>query len=591
MTIHCMLHFLTTSILAVLIWQRWFQDRSKGDEEDCRGISDPTPSCPPSNRTASMAEHVRDTSVWCSGDHNSNRVCHFRNLYYFPDLDEFAFLHGDASFYFGLPANRFDPALLDMSTIMNHNTQYFNYIDLEASKARNVVDGAIIVGKRSLIFRRFHPDNLMHVIHDDLLPMYYTLLALDSQFSAMGRNENEAFEMQLIFMEGWKSGPHRELYELFSVFPPIYKDDLLAEKKPICFTDAVVGLSKHTTWYQYGFEKPQGPIQDSNVSATDIHRFCSFVRTRLNISENNESNGNLTVLITRKYNRLILNEFNLSFVLAQTLHTKVLTMAIETHSMTELIAAVSRAKVLIGMHGSLLSLAMFLRPGSLLVELFPFAVNPVHYTPYKTLADVPGMGITYVAWRNVDHRNTVVHPDNPWHQGGIKHLSLTEQAQILASREVPLHLCCRNPEWLFRIYQDTVVDTDAVIQLIRNGLAVISLSNGDPPPAEKSRNKNVFPSRVQNISCKSNSGDGITSLLLSWGAPTNLNFIDFQTIKYELWLQEAGSDDYLAYMLTKTSHEFRDEGLKRDSVYNVWIRSIVNDVIGPFNSQHAFCTT
>ena len=194
---------------------------------------------------------------------------------------------------FGLPANRFDPALLDMSTIMNHNTQYFNYIDLEASKARNAVDGAIIVGKRSLIFRRFHPDNLMHVIHDDLLPMYYTLLALDSQFSAMGGNDNEAFEMQLIFMEGWKSGPHRELYELFSVFPPIYKDDLLAEKKPICFTDAVVGLSKHTTWYQYGFEKPQGPIQDSNVSATDIHRFCSFVRTRLNISENNESKRKL----------------------------------------------------------------------------------------------------------------------------------------------------------------------------------------------------------------------------------------------------------------------------------------------------------
>ena len=95
------------------------------------------------------------------------------------------------------------------------------------------------------------------------------------------------------------------------------------------------------------------------------------------------------------------------------------------------------------------------------------------------------MGITYVAWRNVDHRNTVTHPDNPWHQGGIKHLSSTEQAQILASREVPLHLCCRNPEWLFRIYQDTVVDTDAVIQLIRNGLAVISSSNGDPPPAGK----------------------------------------------------------------------------------------------------------
>ena len=67
-------------------------------------------------------------------------------------------------------------------------------------------------------------------------------------------------------------------------------------------------------------------------------------------------------------------------------------MAIETHSMTELIAAVSRAKVLIGMHGSLLSLAMFLRPGSLLVELFPFARQPRALHPIQDPRGCPRNG-------------------------------------------------------------------------------------------------------------------------------------------------------------------------------------------------------
>jgi len=73
-------------------------------------------------------------------------------------------------------SDRFDPALLDMSTVANHSGQYFNYADVLAMTAEQLLGASTrLVGGTSLIFRRFHPDNLMHVLHDDLLPLYDTL--------------------------------------------------------------------------------------------------------------------------------------------------------------------------------------------------------------------------------------------------------------------------------------------------------------------------------------------------------------------------------------------------------------------------------
>lgn len=45
----------------------------------------------------------------------------------------------------------------------------------------------------------------------------------------------------------------------------------------------------------------------------------------------------------------------------------------------------------IGLHGSILAMAMFLPMGALLVELYPYAVPADNYTPYKTMANLDGM--------------------------------------------------------------------------------------------------------------------------------------------------------------------------------------------------------
>ncbi|KAI0238793.1 Protein O-linked-mannose beta-1,4-N-acetylglucosaminyltransferase 2 [Lamellibrachia satsuma] len=320
-------------------------------------------------------------------------------------LSTFAFFHHtNDSVISGVPIDRFDPALLDLSTVANHSGQYFNYADVPAMAAEGLLSAETrMVSGTSLIFNRFHPDNLMHVLHDDLLPLYATLKLITRR----GRADMTPFDVQLVVMDGRNPGQFQHLYNMFSTREALYKTQLQGHRAAICFADVYVGLSKET---------------------------------------------------------------QLSVKLAATLGVRVWTLSLEEMPLEEIIKRIRSAAVVVGMHGSLLTLAMFMLPGSILIELFPYAVNPLHYTPYSTLASLPGMAVTYRAWRNMDPNRSVTHPSAAPEVGGIDHLERNEQDRIMCSPEVPLHLCCKDPEWLFRIYQDTIVDVPAVIALTRDAV-------------------------------------------------------------------------------------------------------------------------
>jgi len=606
LTWHICIHLVLAASLAYLwhhywtLWHLWKKSSLLHQQSRVDTIPNYAPSSHHKVLNVGELESTESTivsSVWCFGSHHTNRMCYFHNLCYMPDVDEFVFLHGNRSAYVGTPENRYEPTLLDMSSVTDHNTQYFNFMDADAAKIQSHIDHVLIVERTSLLFRRFHPDNLMHVLHDDLLPMFHTISTLPFA-QRTGLNSLLPFDLLLVFMEGWEPGPFEDLYNIFSSAKPLYKTDMLSAGYPTCFRKVYVGISKYTTWYQYGFVEPQGPVHDSKVTADEIRHFCHFLRTELNITEVPSNSERIIVLLSRRYNRLILNEINLTFALAQNFHQKVVTVAMETHSLKDMIYLISKTSILVGMHGSLLALAMFLPRGSTVVELFPYAINPAHYTPYKTLVGLRGMDVNYVAWRNVDMTKTVPHPERSWDEGGIVHLPNEQQQKIMSSHEVPLHLCCRNAEWLYRIYQDTVVDIDAVILLLRNG---------DMPNVSKSHSENVdqyivddsmdssikqlSPSHVRNISC---SGDGflqgLPSLQLSWQPPANLRFINFVEAKYEVWIQEEGEDDYTAWMLTQYQYTFT-AGIQPDTSYSVWIRCIADGTVGPFNINHVTCAT
>ncbi|XDV39776.1 hypothetical protein PO909_008965 [Leuciscus waleckii] len=393
----------------------------------------------------------------------------------------------------------------------------------------------VFVPDVTLILNRFNPDNLMHIFHDDLLPIYYTM----QQYSDL---DDEA---RLVFMEGWGEGAHFDLYRLLSSKQPLLKMQLKTFGKLMCFTKSYVGLSKMTTWYQYGFVQPQGPKANILISGNEIRQFASFLMERLNITR---------------------EEFQMRTV----------TVSLEEQSFDSIIQIISGASMLVSMHGAQMITSMFLPRGAAVVELYPYAVNPEQYTPYKTLASLPGMDLQYVAWRNTLEKNTVTYPDRPWDQGGIVHLDKEEQERILASKDVPRHLCCRNPEWLFRIYQDTIVDIASFLDVLRESLKKPNLKKAKVAST-------VHPGRVREPKCQTSvQATNEAKLSVSWQIPWNLKYLKVKEVKYEVWIQEQGENTYMPYILPHQNYTF-SENIKPFTTYLVWVRCIFNkNLLGPF---------
>ena len=94
----------------------------------------------------------------------------------------------------------------------------------------------------------------------------------------------------------------------------------------------------------------------------------------------------------------MLNEELLSEALHKKFKLPVQFVRNEDLSFAEQIKVLRRAVIAVGMHGSLLIMGLFLPPGSILIELFPFAVPSENYTPYKTMCELKGMFLTYGTW-------------------------------------------------------------------------------------------------------------------------------------------------------------------------------------------------
>lgn len=518
------------------------------------------------------------SSIWCYGHQRSERICKFRNLCYSPSLGEYLFFHGPSSIMEGVPDNRCSPSLLDLSSVEDHNLQYFNYLDAPINALKHFPN-VTVIDHPSLIFHRFNPDNLMHVIHDDLLPLFYTL----RQYFPGDGGKVFNMEVQSVFMEGRDEGSYFDLYEIFSEKEPILKMQLMANNTLWCFNEALVGISKATTWYDYGFKVPQHQKENHTVNGQIIHQFTLYVTSKLGITAATGSEKrDYVILFSREFNRLILNELELSFAIATTFNLKVIRLSLETNTLNEIITSIQSSAGIIGMHGSILSLAVFLRPGGFLVELFPYAVNPTNYIPYKTLANIPGMDISYSAWQNRIKNNTVVHPHRTKDEGGIAHLSLKEQSDIFAADEVPKHLCCDDPYWLFRIYQDTIVDIESFTEVMQNAI------NGRKISQRDFTNIKAYPGKIRSVSCNGIQTSDGPAIFISWISPWNVQF--FNEVEYEVWIQSQTDKKYMAYALNNVTQHTFTEHITYTTSYRIWVRGIINGNIGPF-SDVCTCTT
>jgi protein O-mannose beta-1,4-N-acetylglucosaminyltransferase len=187
------------------------------------------------------------------------------------------------------------------------------------------------------------------------------------------------------------------------------------------------------------------------------------------------------------------------------------------------------------MHGSLLTLSMFCRRGTVLLEMFPYAVPSEDYLPYKTMAELPGMDIVYRAWENKDENASKSYPNRKPMLGGINHLPVSERTAIMQSNTVPKHLCCEDPNWLYRIYQDTRVNLDEVVMLISEALSesrtriLTRIADG----SSNYYSTQLLPPLVDGIGCLQGVGRNPGSLWIEWEAPWTGAVVDKYSIQIE----------------------------------------------------------
>lgn len=556
---------------------------------------------------------MKGTSAVCVGHTVSERACNFKNLCFNTYSQDFVILHSNQSSFVNLPAHDENPVLLELSTVAGHNGHHFSYVDIPAKELKQF--NVYLVPNITVIFARFKPDNIMHVFHDDIIPLLHTLHGLKLK-PATGSGK---FPVALFLADKSGGNDFLELYEVLVNKDVFTMESLQADKSErlVCFEEAQVGLSKATVWYQYGFFKPQGHLNTSQVLADHIRNVSSHFLHYFSNECVFCGMGKYMVLIVRKETRLIVNEMELVTAITQEFRVKVMTVSLETHSVADMMPIIHHSMGIVGMHGSLLSMAIFLQPGSFLVELFPLNINPSRYVPYKTLCEIPGMNIIYRAWVNKEPHNSISHPERPPELGGIHHLPVKSQQVILAQTEVPDHLCCEDPSWLYHIFQDTVLNIPQVLDVIRSAVQeakkymlekqassrvlqnnaaeshekVYSMDHRSLYPDADDRkqalsNSQLVPGPTHHPSCKLELyGDMNAALTVRWQPPWNLGLILGKQIEYNILVQDSNSEEHFSVSVGNMNEYRISEGIKARTTYRVWVRCILDGVEGPYSSM------
>lgn len=406
-----------------------------------------------------------------------------------------------------IPSTR-DPYFTNLSGMRENYAFVWNPIQFtKHNRSDKELAIAILEEQPALIMKRYFASNTMHLLHDEILPGLATILHHDNlrgkivdrlivTLDDIGPSDTDI--MMTWLGQFWDIDRLQANIRFKNGFKPTEKLDY------VCFKEAYVGMdSLSTSWYHYGFEMSQGPIEgiDRDLVGRNVRSAIEWIKDQIykifDVSEakvieadvikalnllksNSKSEGSndktptkgpVILIASRTKTRLILNEPELMQKLKEAFPSasEISFIRQEETEIEELIVKLSTATILIGMHGALLALAAFLPPGAILIEMFPFGIPVNNYQPYKTLAELPEMKIKYGAWVNTREEEpfNVGHEERPIYSGGLKGFPDSYKNGVKFTKTVPPHRCCYSPFWLFRIFQDTVVNPEEVIQLIK----------------------------------------------------------------------------------------------------------------------------
>ena len=424
------------------------------------------------NRDMKIPEGER---LWCVGPNGSNsqntdRFCNFKNLCFSNAYKVFFLNRGDNFTYKGDNWTSHNQAVrhtnhISLTTVRGANI-VFDYVDYPA-KDVEIPEHEYRYYQRGKYFMtsRISGYNIAHDIHDVLMPLFFSMNL--SQQSELSHSLILNFRNEMI-------GDSEELYNIFSAKQPILQLDFehfMPSQSVVCFEDVTTGLvSNISLWYQWGMaEKHEGPLPNPKVTPEHFREFKDYVIQKLGIRDVTECPSMMPygVLFSRKRHRKILNQKALIGSIENEFQLTMQVVSLEEDSVKEIIRQLSCARLLVSMHGALMILSMFLPRGAMVVEMYPYAINPDFYQVYKRMLELQDLDIEYIAWRNMNVSESVI-PSGYYFL--INELDVEERSAILSRTEAPRKICCTDPEWEFRIYQDTRVNVTEVIDLLKDKL-------------------------------------------------------------------------------------------------------------------------
>ncbi|CAG0923889.1 unnamed protein product [Notodromas monacha] len=446
-----------------------------------------TPSVIISTTNASIIQHDLSTRVYCRGDSFVTRRCTIFNLCVSPQRDTFIFLTSPQSQIVGVPREEVarSDRLLDASSIADHNMMHLVYTTLPLEMASQLK--MRFINESVFIMNPFLPSNMAHTLLDDLIPLFFTYdeLCFGDIYACI-----EKYRLVLLRAHAnYAQHPHSPLYAAFSR-RSIWNlaHDEFDDGDYVCFSRAEVGLRKDVKYYDFAsaaaeYEQPM----DSSLEPEDTERFVKFIEKRLcELAPGSEvctqatcavdPNAAKVLVLNRQKTRRILNLDELVNLLEDMYaddgnagRKTVELVSLETHSLIDLICKTKTAKMIIGVHGALMKLAFFLKPGTAVVELFPYALNPDNYQIFRTICEKLKVRVRYWSWANTNRNHTIYNADFP-HPGVITHLSHQDQLHIQEMTQVPRLDCCNDKRFHYWLHRDSIVDTETLAPILISAL-------------------------------------------------------------------------------------------------------------------------
>lgn len=504
------------------------------------------------------------SSVWCNFGPLGERLCRFRNICYDPHFQEFQFYVSDESVISGVQR----PELwknIDMSTVLGHNA-FKMKVSILSPTIRNDLKTVHFQNSPTFIIHRFKSDNIMHVIHDDLIPLHFTIESIFDKTAILEK------QISLAFSDNNKQSVLDKWYSHYSGTDIIM---LASRSEKICFVNAYVGLLRATLWFNYGFKQQQGPYINDNFSIRGLTNFVAF---NLNAWQAKYVPAKFqylkVVVLVRSQSRRILNRDVLSKAIKRahaeiypTYKLDIVEVDFALNDTSLIISHLKQAKLLVGMHGAGMILSLFLPPASAVVELFPFGINPDNVSFLKALLKQRHTyHFNYECWQNRNRENSVPGPQTELLMGKISHLSQSTQDYIKHLSEVPAVHCCHDPAYLYYIYHDTYVD-DNIYYSILKALKENKYSSNSI------LSENVFPSLPVFLTCKV-SNDVVS---IKWGASSNSN--ESEDLWFQLTLQN-GDEVFVQNVTNNPSNVFIIKVKNPAKVIQVWFQPFNNKNVG-----------